>query len=55
MIFYKHECHCGDADLVELKLDFVFLWRLGEGQRGNAGSTDLGSKAVNEDGPNEDL
>ena len=42
--FYKHECHCGDADLVELKLDFVFLWRLGEGQRGNAGSTDLGSK-----------
>jgi len=44
VIFYKHERHCGDTDLVELKLDFVFLWRLGEGQRGNAGSTDLGSK-----------
>jgi len=41
---HKHECHCSDADLVELKLDFVFLWHLGEGQRDNAGSTNLGSE-----------
>jgi len=37
-----------------LKLDFV-LWRLGEGQKGNAESTNLGSKAVNKDGLNKDL